>query len=197
MLTKAQKKTEQFIRSYILAHNISPTIAEIASGIGIKSRGVVHRYLKALETEGVIRCLPKRHRNIELVTSPSAHHELRVLGTIAAGEPIEAIVEQELVSIQSLLSNAPCFALRVRGHSMQDDGILDNDIVICEKRDFFEKNDIVVALIDGSEATLKRIEYHGDKVTLYPSSSSHQPMTYCKSQVVVQGVFIGLVRKVR
>lgn len=191
MLTLAQRKTEEFIRKFFKEHNYAPTASEIAEGIGIKSRGVVHRYLKALEDAGRIALTPKRHRNIRLSDTGS----LPLLGAIAAGQPIEAIPQQESIDVASIFVGANRFALKVKGDSMVDEGILDGDIVICEKRETADNGQIVVALIDREEATLKRLQCNLDKtVTLHPANSALKPMVYPASRVAIQGIYIGLVR---
>lgn len=196
MLTLSQRKTFDFIQRYIMQHDYAPTVAEIAKGIGIKSRGVVHRYLRALETAGVISLTPKRHRNIRL---SSAHNPgsqtIPLVGVIAAGQPIEAIQQNETIDVVNIFLGANRYALRVKGTSMIDEGIFDGDIVICEKNNAADDGQIVVALVDQQEATLKRLQRNADNtVTLRPANSNLQPMTYPAHRVAIQGIYIGLLR---
>ena len=194
MLTLAQRKTEEFIRGFFKEYGYAPTASEIAEGIGIKSRGVVHRYLKALVAAGSIVLTPKRHRNIRLLAPIDDSASLPLLGAIAAGQPIEAIPQQETVDVASIFVGPNRYALKVKGDSMIDEGILDGDIVICQKSDTAVNGQIVVALIDKEEATLKRLECHDKIVTLYPANARLKPMIYSAERVTIQGIYIGLVR---
>lgn len=194
MLTLTQNKTYQFIQKYILEHGYSPTMAEIAEGIGITSRGVVHRYVNALVMNGLIELTPRRRRNIHLVDQ-SPTYFLPLVGKIAAGKPIEAIEDRETVDIMNIFLGPGRYALKVQGDSMIEEGILDGDVVVCEHRQIAEAGKIVVALIDSQEVTLKRIHYNpDDTITLFPANSNHQPMTYSKERVQIQGIYIGLIR---
>lgn len=196
MLTAKQQKTYQFIYQYIQKYDYAPTAAEIAAGIGIKSRGVVHRYVKALAAAGMIDIVPGRRRNICLRQTPEEIAAvLPVVGKIAAGQPLEAIVQQQSFNISHYLSGANRFILEVKGDSMTGDNICDGDYIICESCVQADKNDIVIALIDGEEATLKRIQYNDDgTITLLPSNAQFSSMVYAAERVQVQGTYIGLLR---
>ena len=198
MLTISQRKTHDFVKKYFAKNGHSPTAAEIAKGIGIKSRGVVHRYLKVLAQAGHIALTPNRHRNIRLLTSTQemlSGASLPLVGTIAAGQPIEAIPQQETINIASVFAGVNRYALKVKGDSMIDEGIFDGDIVICEKRDSANDGEIVVALIDQEEATLKRLQRNSDEtITLYPANPTLKPMQFAAERVTIQGIYIGLVR---
>ena len=175
-------------------HDYAPTAAEIAQGIGIRSRGVVHRYLKCLVEAGLIRLLPKRHRNIELLMA-STDYSLPLVGVIAAGQPIEAIEQQETIDVASIFLGECRYALKVKGDSMVDEGIFDGDIVVCERAQSADSGQIVVALIDQEEATLKRLFHNEDEsITLVPANPSHHPMIYPSDRVEVQGIYVGLLR---
>ena len=176
MLTLSQRKTFDFIKHYISNHDYSPTVAEIAKGIGIKSRGVVHRYLKALEAAGVIALTPKRHRNIRLLTGKPGNPTIPLVGEIAAGQPIEAIEQQERVDIVDIFLGDNRYALRIKGDSMVDEGIRHGDIVICQRSDAACDGQIVVALIDQQEATLKRLQRNtNNTITLIPANAALEP----------------------
>ena len=194
MLTLSQRKTYEFVKKYVQGNDYAPTVAEIATGIGIKSRGVVHRYLKALEEKGYIHLLPKRHRNIRLLKH-NPLGSIPLVGAIAAGQPIEAIEQNEAVEVAAIFLGADRYALRVKGDSMINEGIFDGDIVVCERRETADDGQIVVALIDHEEATLKRL-YHNadDTITLLPANPAHQPMVYPAKRVMIQGIYIGLLR---
>lgn len=195
MLTAKEKETYDFIKAYVAKHNISPTGREIAEGIGIKSRGVVHRYVSKIAEEGLVALEPNRRRNIRLLNAIAELGELPVLGKIAAGMPIEAIQEERVINVSDTFLGANRFVLEVKGDSMIGDNICEGDYIVCEKRTAFAEQDIVVALIDGVEATLKRIKNNKNgSVSLIPSNPSLEPMVYDAEQVQVQGVYLGLLR---
>ncbi len=197
MLTQSQLKTYQYIKKFMERHQHAPTAAEIAQGIGIQSRGVVHRYLKALEEAGYIELLPHRHRNIVLSPAQPSQHSLPLIGYIAAGHPIEAITQSEAIDFSALFSGAKRFALKVKGDSMIEEGILDGDLVICEHSESAENGQIVVALIDGQETTLKRIHFKPthNTITLIPENSQYQAQEYSSERIQIQGIYIGLIRQ--
>lgn len=197
MLTLKEKKTYEFIKNFMLKYRYAPTAAEIAHGIGIKSRGVAHRYLKKLQSANLIQLLPNRHRNIALAEGESLPStSIPLLGYIAAGSPIEAIPQSESIEFTNILAGPCRYALRVKGDSMIEEGIFDGDVVICEHTAIAKNGQIVVALIDNEQATLKRIRYSPDhaQVTLIPANAKHQPMVYSTQRVKIQGIYIGLIR---
>lgn len=196
LFTASQYKTYQFICQYVDDNGVAPTEAEIAAGIGIKSRGVAHRYVKALAAKGVLHLVPNRRRNIQII-KPLNTSDLEIIGTIAAGSPIEAINTQENVDMQQFIG-PDRYALRVKGDSMIDEGIFDDDVIICERKDTAREGDIVVALIDREEATLKRLQNNGNgTITLVPANKELEPLTYDAARVTIQGIFKGLLRLVR
>lgn len=195
MLTASQYKTYQFIKNYIQSYGYAPTEAEIAMGIGIKSRGVVHRYVHALKDAGYICVKPGKRRNIALAETSQKEYGLPLIGKIAAGRPIEAISNPEMLDLTHYLIGPNRFVLKVCGDSMIGDNIMDGDYVVCESRVTAANGEIVVALIDNQEATLKRIQKDKDnKVNLIPSNPTMQPMSYDVDRVNIQGVYLGLLR---
>jgi repressor LexA len=193
MLTLSQKRTYEFIKKFIQLHKHSPTMAEIAEGIHIKSRGVVHRYVSVLAEAGLIRIIPGHRRNIEMMTSDNQGLVLK--GRIAAGAPIEAIPDHETLDIVNIFLGANRYALKVKGDSMIEEGIFDGDVVVCEYAQSSVDGKIVVALVDNQEATLKKIRYNADKtVTLIPANAKLSSVTYPQDRVAIQGVYIGLLR---
>lgn len=196
MLTLSQQKTYEYIKQYIAERGYSPTTAEIAGGIGISSRGVVYRYLKSLVEANKISLTPNRHRNIELIADESLpEYEIPLKGTIAAGAPIEAIEQQDTISLKQYFNGDSNYALVVRGDSMIDEGIVENDIVICRRSSTADNGDIVVALIDNQEATLKRWQrVEGGDIKLIPANKNLTAKTYPEERITVQGIFIGLLR---
>ena len=200
MLTLSQQRTYDFIIDFVAEKGHSPTTTEIAHGTGLASRGVVYRYLKALVAAQKITLIPNRHRNIQLnnleegVVNVSSY-QIPLKGFIAAGQPIDAIEQQDTLSLGHYFSEEDTFALKVRGDSMIDEGILSGDLVICRATETAHNGDIIVALIDQEEATLKRWLYLDDGfVQLVPANKSLSPMTYSADRVTIQGVFIGLLR---
>lgn len=195
MLTLSEKKTYQYIKQYFDNHCHAPTTSEVAQGIGIASRGVVHRYLKALQSKGYIKLTPKRHRNIVLLEQREPI--IPLVGSIAAGKPIEAVVDNDSIDIVNLFTGKNRFALRVKGESMIDEGIQDGDLIVCESASTAVNGQIVVALIDNQEATLKRL-YHNDNntITLLPANPAYKPQIYPAERVSIQGLYIGLLRVV-
>ncbi|MDZ7660920.1 transcriptional repressor LexA [Thiohalophilus sp.] len=194
MLTGSQHKTLSFIRDYMGAHGYSPSLSDIAKGLGLKSRGVVHRNVHALAEAGFIELVPGRQRNIQLKNKHD-QSSVPLLGQIAAGQPIEAIEDKEQVDVSQELTGENRYALKVKGESMIDAGILDGDIVIIRSQQNAQNGDIVVALIDQNEATLKRyMRIDNEHIQLSPENIEMEPMTYHQSRVAIQGVLVGQFR---
>jgi repressor LexA len=198
MLTDRSRQVYSFLQAYVARHGYAPKLREIAAHLGITSRGVVHRHLRALEQEGLIRIEPDRARGVRLRSARGRLARPLVLplaGRIAAGRPIEAIPGEEEIDLSEFFVNGNRFVLRVQGDSMIEDGILDGDMVIVEKRETAEDGEIVVALIDGMEATLKRLQKNRDgSVTLRPANGRLAPMRYPAARVRIQGVVVGQFR---
>ena len=199
MLTDRQRATFQFVREYHWRKGFMPKLAEIAEGIGIHSKGVVHRYLQAIAAEGLIKLIPGRHRGIQLIEnhlkSQAAELTLPLVGKIAAGQPIEAIPNHDAFNLTAFFLGPNRFVLKVQGDSMIEAGILDGDMVIIEQKDCARDGDIVVALIDKDEATLKYLQQNKDgTVTLLPANQTMQPMNYLAERIQIQGVAVGQMR---
>lgn len=201
MPTDRSRQVYDFIRAYMARRGYAPKLREIASHLGIASRGVVHRYLRALEKEGFLHIEPDRTRGIRLAKGRMAAGRpvsLPLLGRIAAGRPIEAVPGEDEIDLSEFFVNRNRFVLRVAGDSMIEDGILDGDMVVVEKRDVADNGEIVVALIDGVEATLKRLQKNRDgTVTLRPANRSMPPLRYVAARVCIQGVVVGQFRSYR
>ncbi len=195
MLSPRQQQAYRFIQKYALRHGHAPLLSEIAAGLGIRSKGVVHRHLQALAREGLIELQPGRHRGIRLLTTDLSELRLPLLGRIAAGLPIEAIPDLDEINLADFFTGPDRFVLRVDGDSMIEAGILSGDMVIVEKRDWAKDHEIVVALIDNEEATLKRLRNnHDGSITLIPANSTMPPMVYSAERVRIQGVVVGQMR---
>ena len=196
MLTPAQHRVLDFIRKYLIREGFAPTLAEIAIGLGVSSKGSMHKQVQALADAGVIRLIPGRKRGIELTDeADNQGPTIPLLGRIAAGHPIEAIPDQENLNIAEFLLGPGRFALLVQGDSMIEAGILDGDTVIIRRQETAVDGDIVVALIDNEEATLKRYHHRvGNKVELAPENRSLRPLIFDAHRVRIQGVLVGSLR---
>lgn len=197
MLTATQHKVLDFIRHYLTAYAYAPSLDEIAAGIGIRSKGTAHRHVQALAEAGHLRLIPGRKRGIELVDEPREQLlKLPLLGRIAAGKPIEAIADQESLNLADYLLGPDRYALQVSGDSMIEAGILDGDLIIVKRQDTANDNEIVVALIDGEEATLKRLQHRPDgDILLIAENPNMPPLAYPAERVSIQGVLVGQLRR--
>ncbi len=202
MLTKTQVNTLKFITGFIRKQGHAPSLAEIGDALAIRSRGTVHRHVQALAEAGHIQLVAGRKRGIRLPPgSPSRSPmetqkacRLPLLGRIAAGRPIEAIADQEYLNLADFLLGPDRFALQVIGDSMIEAGILPGDTVVVERRDYAENGEIAVALIDGEQATLKRIQQRDGLVELIPANHTLLPMVYPAERVTIQGIVVGQLR---
>jgi len=160
-LTRRQLEIYDFLRQHLDDFPHPPTLDELCDALGLSSRGSLHKQIQALIEAGLVEPMNHLRRGIRLSQGDAVAEEdgLPLLGYIAAGRPIEAVANPETVRVPPALRTAhDCYVLQVRGDSMIDEGILDGDWVVIEQRDHARNGEIVVALVDGSEATLKRIE---------------------------------------
>jgi repressor LexA len=201
MLTDRQRQTLNFISSFIVDNGYPPKLKEIGDHLGISSRGTVHRYIRALEDKNLIQVTTGQSRGISVIeqAKPANTNEsdnaLPLAGTIAAGMPIAAIEDQETINLNEFFVRPGRFVLRVQGDSMIDDGIFDGDMVIMESCQTASDNEIVVALIDQEEATLKRLKNNQDgSITLIPANATLQPFRYSAERVTIQGRIVGQFR---
>ena len=218
-LTHLETRVLAAIDRHINRHGQSPTIAELAVALRLKSKGTVHRYVQSLIEKGKLerqgtgwrglRVAGKtvtpistavRSNVIDLVNLPAERvstgdFRLPLLGKIAAGQPIEAIEDQAHLDLAEFFIGPDRYALRVSGDSMMDVGILDGDTVILRKTNTVRSGDIVVALIDSQEATLKRLgQYDDDMLELIPENKAMETMRYATDRVSFQGVLVGQLR---
>lgn len=183
----------KFLSDYITQYGNSPSFAEITRAMEIspRSKSLITRSLRTLEKEGKL-ILTKNGRRLLISLSKK---QIPLLGRISAGEPIEAISDNQFIDVNNLFSGLNRFALQVKGTSMIEEGIFDGDIIICRKTDTAEEGDIVVALIDQNNTTLKRISYKTKKmITLIPANAELKPIVYLPERINIQGIYIGLVR---
>lgn len=217
MLTKKQHELLMFIHDRLADTGISPSFEEMKEALDLKSKSGVHRLISALEERQFIRRLPNRARALEVIRMPELAGgksspvtaapklmpvaandvlELPLHGRIAAGQPIEAIEGQESLSVPAaFLGSGEHYALEVAGDSMVEEGILDGDYALIRKVESAREGEIVVALIDQSEATLKTFRREGSMVRLDPANRNYEPQRYAPEQVAIQGTLAGLLRR--
>ena len=198
-ITARQKRILDYIKHYFEVHQEAPTIAEIGKEFGMSSSASAHHVVSILEREGLIRRIPNVSRGIELVEdgAAQANYEIPLLGVVAAGAPIEAILNYETVCIpRDMMREGRMFALRVRGDSMIDEQIRDHDLIILKSQQTAENGQTVVALIDGSDATVKRFYDGRGQVRLEAANAAYKPIVIRPPErVQIQGVVIGVIRK--
>ncbi len=208
-LTKRQREILTFLDDFIATKGYSPSLEEICAGLGLSSLATVHVHLKNLDEKRMIRRMPNRGRSIELTPAGlkwraqktekkmAGWVEVPLLGLVAAGTPIEAIETPEMITVPpDFVRGREAFVLKVRGDSMINEQIRDGDLVIVEKRATAENGETVVALLDGSEATVKKFYREpDDRVRLQPANDTMEPIFVAPEACEIQGVVIGLLRK--
>jgi repressor LexA len=202
-LTPRQKELLDFLSDFIERNGYSPSYEEIATGLDLASLATVHKHISALERKNYIRRSHNQSRSVEVVPQSRgdiapASAEVPLLGRIAAGSPVEAIQGSESLSFSEFVGSSGTFALQVRGDSMIDDHICSGDFVLVEPVSEARDGEIVVALVDGTDATLKRIYREPDgKVRLQPANAQMQPIVVDRASVQIQGRVLAVHRKFR
>ncbi len=196
-LTRRQQQIYDYLQEHIGEFAHPPTLDELCQALGLSSKGSLHKQIQALVDAGLVAPMNNRRRGIRLVEQDEADSgDLPFLGYIAAGRPIEAVEQRETIQVpDALRTGGRCYVLEVRGDSMVDEGILDGDYIVVEERAHARNGEIVVALVDDSEATLKRIEQRPDGVVLHPANAAMEPMRYSADQVRIQGILVGQMRR--
>ena len=209
-LTKRQKEFLDFLAGFLEKKGYSPSYEEIAEGLDLASLATVHKHIMALETKHYVKrgfnqsrsleIAPKyyeeqrQHRQVQV--SAPARLEMPLLGRIAAGSPVEAIAGQDTLSFADFIGDPDTYALQVRGESMIEDHICNGDYVLVEKAAEARDGDIVVALVDGMETTLKRFYREpGERVRLQPANSAMQPIYLPQDSVAIQGKVLAVLRR--
>jgi repressor LexA len=196
-LTRRQHEIHQALQDYQERFEHPPTYDELCHFLGLSSRGSLHKHIQALIQAGLVEPTEGLQRGIRLVES-ARPDGIPYLGRIAAGKPIEAIAQTELMQVpDQLLGRGPCYVLEVSGDSMIEEGIFDGDYVVIEQQDRADNGDIVVALVNNEEVTLKKIEQKPGQVILYPANSAMTAMIYRPDEITIQGVLRGLLRRYR
>jgi len=204
-VTKRQKQVLDFVSHFIEDNGYSPSYEEIARGLNLASLATVHKHISTLETNQYLKRGFNQSRSLDLgpkyIQEQRKHRqdialEVPLLGRIAAGAPVEAVEQRETVRFGDFLGNPDVFALEVRGDSMIEDHICSGDLVLVEKASQAKDGDIVVALIDGAQTTLKRFyKEPGDRVRLQPANSSLQPIFVAGKDLAIQGRLLAVLRK--
>lgn len=197
VLTRRQKEILSYIQESIAGNGYAPSLNEIGRHFNLHSISTVHKHLVHLEEKGLIKRHWNRARAIELTTTekPEAR-DVPLAGVIAAGAPIEAVRGNELVAVpEDMIGRREVFALRVRGESMVDEQVRDGDYVIVERRTDPKNGEMVVALIDGERATLKKFYREKDRIRLQPAHPTMKPIFVPEEELTIQGVVVGLLRK--
>ncbi|HWS98351.1 MAG TPA: transcriptional repressor LexA [Candidatus Methylomirabilis sp.] len=206
-LTRRQKQVYDFLARFVEEHGYSPSFEEIGEGLGLSSLATVHKHVSNLEEKGLLKRDYNRSRSIDLVkprgrmrqvlgaSAANAGLTLPLMGRIAAGRPVEALENPESISLADFTRSKDVYVLQVTGESMQDEHIVNGDYVLVEKTNIARDGEIVVALVSGSDATLKRIYTEGNKIRLQPSNTAMQPIIVPAAEVQIQGRVIGVLRK--
>ncbi|MGZ4815920.1 MAG: transcriptional repressor LexA [Terriglobales bacterium] len=204
-LTKRQRQIYDYIAEFVSRNGYSPSFEEIGDGMGLSSLATVHKHISNLEKKGLLKRDYNRSRSIDVLPPKGSMKksmaavpppmELPLLGRIAAGRPIEAVENPETLSLSDFTSSKDVYVLKVMGESMQDEHIVEGDYVIVEKSETARNGEIVVAVVNGSDATLKRIYHEGETTRLQPSNARMQPIIVSSRAVQVQGRVIGVLRK--
>ncbi len=199
-LTKRQKEILDFITEFIDREGYSPSMEEIATHFQFASLNAVFKHLEALETRGHLHRDSNRARSIKLARQRNTGvREIPLFGFIAAGRPIEAVASNETLAIPEdlLAGRGDHYVLRVQGESMIEEHIADGDFVVVEARDQAQNGEMVVALVDQENVTLKKFYRDGPQVRLQPANRALSPIILDDARVQVQGVVVGVMRKYR
>jgi len=207
-LTRRQRQVYDFLAHFVDENGYSPSFEEIGEGLGLSSLATVHKHISNLEEKGLLKRDYNRSRSIDLLkprgrmkqvlagtAAASSGLTLPLMGRIAAGRPVEALENPESISLADFTRSKDVYVLQVTGESMQDEHIVNGDYVLVEKTNTARDGEIVVALVNGSDATLKRLFRQGDKIRLQPSNVAMAPIVVPAVAVQVQGRVIGVLRK--
>ena len=197
-ITRRQKEVLDFLSGFTQKHGYSPSYEEIAHGLGLTSLATVHKHVTNLQNKGMLQRAHNRSRSIDVLPprpTRRTFERLPLAGRIAAGQPVEAIETAETISLGDIIGNREVFALEVRGDSMRDEHIVSGDYVLVERTKTAREGEIVVALVDGSEATLKRFYRDGTMIRLQPSNAEMAPIFAPAASVAIQGKVLGILRK--
>ncbi|MGR8999397.1 MAG: transcriptional repressor LexA [Gammaproteobacteria bacterium] len=203
-LTRRQREIFNFLRDNYESFAYPPSLDELCAALGMASRGSLYKHIMALIKAGLVEPFTGNKQGGVRLTAQAQFGDstfeqaLPYVGSIAAGKPIEALETISYMTVpDALKTDKPCFVLQVKGDSMIEAGIFDGDWVVIEQRDYASNGEIVVALIENSEATLKYIEQNVEQVLLLPANSNMTALSYRPEQVEIQGVLVGQMRSYR
>ena len=216
-LTKRQRQVYDYIAEFVQKHGYSPSFEEIGSGLGLSSLATVHKHITNLEKKGLLRRDYNRSRSLDILAprgrmkqafqsastaanmaaaqAAMAAATLPLVGRIAAGRPVETLQTPDTISLSDITRSRDVFVLEVRGDSMQDEHILDGDYVMVERVRQARNGEIVVALVENSETTLKRFYKEGETIRLQPANAKMAPIVVPAGAVQIQGRVVGVLRK--
>ena len=197
-LTKRQREILDYLNEFIQNHGYAPSLEEIGRRFNLSSLATVHKHLSNLQEKGFIRRAWNRSRSVELVPTRGGGRavELPLLGFVAAGSPIEAVAGTETIAVpETLAGKRDSYVLRVKGDSMIDEQIRDGDFVIVEDRHTAENGEMVIALLNGSDVTLKKLYREHGRIRLQPANPTMQPIFAEAADVQVRGVVVGVMRR--
>jgi repressor LexA len=208
-LTKRQKQVYDFIAEFVARNGYSPSFEEIGQGMKLSSLATVHKHVSNLEKKGLLKRDYNRSRSIDILAPKGAlkrslaaaaaaapvSTSLPLLGRIAAGRPVEALENPETISLSDITRSKDVYVLEVSGESMIDEHIMNGDYVLVEKAETARNGEMVVALIDGSDTTLKRMYKEDANIRLQPSNAAMPPIVVPAQSVAIQGRVIGVLRK--
>ncbi|CAN5579250.1 MAG: transcriptional repressor LexA [Acidobacteria bacterium] len=197
-LTKRQREILDYLNEFIQQHGYAPSLEEIGRKFGLSSLATVHKHLTNLEEKGFIRRSWNRSRSVEMVPMRTGGRavELPMLGYVAAGSPIEAVVGGDTIAVpEDMVGKRDTYVLRVKGDSMIDEQIRDGDYVIVEDRHTADNGEMVIALLNGADVTLKKLYREHGRIRLQPANPAMQPILVAADQVQVQGVVVGVMRR--
>jgi repressor LexA len=197
-LTKRQREILDYLQEFIQQHGYAPSLEEIGRRFSLSSLATVHKHLSNLQEKGFIRRSWNRSRSVELLSARTGQRavELPLLGYVAAGAPIEALTTNETIAVpEDLIGRRETYVLRVKGDSMIEEQIRDGDFVIVEDRKTADNGEMVIALIRGTDVTLKKFYRDNGRIRLQPANPAVQPIVLDPSHVQIQGVVVGVMRK--
>ena len=198
-LTKRQREILNYLADFIQQQGYAPSLEELGHRFGLSSLATVHKHLTYLEVKGFIRRSWNKSRSIEIV--PTDKHgaqsrELDLMGYVAAGQPIEAIVTNESIAVpEMLIGKNRAYVLRVKGDSMIDEQIRDGDFVIVEDRKTAENGEMVIALLNNEEVTLKMLFRQDGRIRLQPANRKMEPLIIDSADLKIRGVVVGIMRR--
>ena len=204
VLTRRQREVFNFLRDNYESFAYPPSLDELCAVLGMASRGSLYKHIMALIEAGLVEPFMGKKRSGVRLTAQAQNEGfasepgLPFIGSIAAGKPIEAVENISYMTIpEALKTDKPCYVLQVKGDSMIEAGIFNDDWVVIEQRDYADNGEIVVALIENAEATLKYIEQSPGQVLLLPANANMSALSYRPEQVEIQGVLVGQMRSYR